>query len=483
MRSPKLLRKALTGVGALGLWLSASLADAQSPPPPEPATADPLPEFLARATSSSGETCRFHAAHRDENSTWVACGPAGVWEVRAAEDGTLSLVRTYDAGGDAVGIFPDPQGRLWVETTSVSARPLSQVRASTASNVATWTPPPSPAPAAPAATPQPTPAPQPSAPAPAGPPVGSVVAVSPGRAVIDLGSEHNIRRGIRIEISRPVPSAVGDSPYELAAIGEVVAVAPSSSTVQLGVDESVPLGAVATPTRAAITGGLVAPPRPAGIWQLEVMGRPFVALDALGGGVLLDAGIGYRFASNLRLAALLSPVGFGDVEGQDAIGVANGMALVSFDSRYLEMGVGLGAQTVSDPSFPLSPGSGLTVGQIARIGALDGLNLTGRSTVVLFHRRFDFGSLVINGQIPVGRGYWLLMGGGGGPVGYGYGEIGLRVLLGGNGGHGSTFLRATAGGAGVFRSKPCTTSQFGFECGGQRSYVGPMVGFGGEWRF
>lgn len=87
--------------------------------------------------------------------------------------------------------------------------------------------------------------------------------------------------------------------------------------------------------------------------------------------------------------------------------------------------------------------------------------------------------MAVTGQIPVRRGYWLLLSGGGGNVGYGFGELGLRVLMSGNGLAGSKFLTVTAGGAAVLRSQPCTL----FSCESSRSYGGPMAGVGGEWRF
>jgi hypothetical protein len=147
------------------------------------------------------------------------------------------------------------------------------------------------------------------------------------------------------------------------------------------------------------------------------------------------------------------------------------------------MGIGSGAQTVNETGFLLEPGSGLTLAQIIRLGAEDGLNLSARTSIVLFHQQFDFGGMVAQAQIPVTRGYWLLLGGGGGNVGYGYGEIGLRVLMKGNGGAGSAFLTTTAGGAAVFRSDVCTDSQFTFECSSGASFGGPMAGVGYEWRF
>ena len=74
--------------------------------------------------------------------------------------------------------------------------------------------------------------------------------------------------------------------------------------------------------------------------------------------------------------------------------------------------------------------------------------------------------MVAQTQIPVSRGYWLLLGGGGGNVGYGYGELGLRVLLKGNGRAGSAFLTTTAGGAagngyGTCSAATCHASPYG----------------------
>jgi hypothetical protein len=126
------------------------------------------------------------------------------------------------------------------------------------------------------------------------------------------------------------------------------------------------------------------------------------------------------------------------------------------------------------------PGSGLSVAQLIRLGAQDGLNISARTSIVLFHSQFDFGGMVGSMQIPVGRGYWLLLGGGGGNVGYGYGEFGLRALLRGNGQSGSRFLTVTAGGAAVFRTGECVTFD---PCGFPVTYGGPMAGLGYEMRF
>jgi hypothetical protein len=156
-----------------------------------------------------------------------------------------------------------------------------------------------------------------------------------------------------------------------------------------------------------------------------------------------------------------------------------------------EVGLGAGGQSLSQPAFDLEPGTALTLAQHLRIGARDGLMLEGLSYVALFHSRFNFAMLRIVGQIPVGETSWLMVGGGGGLLGLGYGEIGLRLLLSGNGDRESFFLTTAVGGLNVFKSWPCLTPAAfipvnGFNsastCKQSIDYAGPMLGVGGEWR-
>jgi hypothetical protein len=249
--------------------------------------------------------------------------------------------------------------------------------------------------------------------------------------------------------------------------------------VRLGVNESVPVGAVAIATGSQSTGSLTAPPRVGGIWGAEAMLRPFAALDELGAGMMLSLSIGRRFTNNFHLRAVLDPLALADVEGKESVSAVHGALLASYDSHYFEMGLGLGGQTVNEAPGIL-PGSGLSVAQLIRLGAQDGLNISARTSIVLFHSQFDFGGMVASMQIPVSRGYWLLLGGGGGNVGYGFGEFGLRAMLRGNGQRGSRFLTVTAGGAAVFSSGPCREFD---PCELPTTYGGPRAGLGYERRF
>ena len=448
------------------------------------AEAPPAPDWLAAQVNESGQHCALLAEYRQADKLLMACGAAGVWEFAPAAAAAPGFVRSYAFAGDAVGFVVESDGRLWVKLQVLEARPFPTAPAQGAAVFPDVGP--KPQPSAATAPAPPTPAPAPSAPPPTHSQSGRVVRTAPTEVVISLGTSDGIGPSDHIEFALTSSGDDGDDPSEEAAlsrevvaVGVVTNVSVHSARVRLGLNESVPMGAFARPTQEPTTSSLSAPPRVSGLWELELFLRPFAALDELGGGALLSGSIGYRF-SHLRLQAVVDPLAFAAVQNNGDVAAANAALTASYDSQHLEIGLGLGVQTVNEAGFGLSPGSGLSVVQLIRLGARDGLSLSARTSVVLFHSEFQFGGMVASGQIPVTRGYWLLVNGGGGNVGYGFGEFGLRVQLAGNGLAGSKYLTVTAGGVGVFRSANCDAF---FSCSDNRSYGGPMAGIGGEWRF
>jgi hypothetical protein len=273
---------------------------------------------------------------------------------------------------------------------------------------------------------------------------------------------------------------------EVLAVGVVRAVSGDFSRVELGMGERVPVGAIARSVTRNPTKSRAAPPRMGGLWHAQFMARPFVALEDLGGGILLDAAVGYRFESEFHVEAVVSPLGWGTGENNPSVAPVAAYAKGSFDSHLFEIGFGFGGSTVKDVSFPTESGSGFLVVQQVRIGAVDGLDLDVQSHVTLFHSRFRFSGMVARGQIPMGQRWWFVLAGGGGSAGYGYGELGVRALLRGNGDKGSFFFTGTVGGVGVFEfvNTACGDGQtFEFGCDNQVRYAGPTIGAGGEWRF
>jgi len=439
-------------------------------------------DWLASTVDERGRHCDQRAEQRDAKRLLLACGAAGVWEL-ALDAANPRFIRSYDFAGDVVGFVTEPDGRLWVKLQVLEARPFAPGGASPAGAFPDAAPMRAPIPTAPPiASAPPPPPPPPPRPTTSGKSVGRVTRSEPGQVVISLGTLDGVGRGNHIELTTDHGEDTGDEATltrETLAVGLVTNVTEHSARVSLGIGEAAPVGAVATPTVGQLTSSLSAPVRASRLWDLELFARPFVAWGELGGGALLSASVGYRF-EHLHLQALVDPLGIADVQDKSAITTVNAAVIASYDSQYFEMGLGLGAQTVNDPELFLQPGSGLAALQLVRFGSPDGLNVSARTNIVLFHSEFQFGGMVASGQIPVTRGYWLLLNGGGGNFGYGFGELGMRVLLTGNGLAGSKFLTVTAGGAAVFRSPSC--DEF-FSCSQDLVYGGPMAGVGGEWRF
>jgi len=438
------------------------------------------PEWLASQVNESGQHCAPVAEHRRADKLLFACGAAGVWEF-VPTSAAPKFVRSYTFAGDVVGFIDEADGRLWVKLLVLEARPLADAGAPSAAvfpDVSSAVPLPAAPPSGPSASPR--------AAAPARPTrkrLGHVERVTPGELVVSLGTDDDIARGDHIELALAGTSEDGSKDAALAsevvAVGVVTNVSDASARVRLGLNESVPVGALASRTGSPATSSLSAPPRAIGLWELDFMVRPFAAVDELGGGALLSGSVGYRF-KHLHLQAIVDPLAFAAVQEKGSVAAANAAAVVSYDSQYIEMGLGLGVQTVNETNFVVAPGSALAAVQLVRLGSRDGFNLSARTSLALFHSQFQFGGMVAGLQIPMTRGYWFLINGGGGNVGYGYGELGLRALLAGNGLAGSTFLTVTAGGVGVFRSGSCDDN---FSCTDDVSYGGPMAGVGGEWRF
>jgi hypothetical protein len=441
------------------------------------------PGWLDSHLNERSERCDLHAEYRVRSKLLLACGAAGVWILELPEGTPESprFVGSSATPGEAIGFFEEPAGKVWVKLRTLDARPFDPERALGPINAF-----PDEAPLPSALPPDRDPAALEAAPAPHAAPArrehGVVVRKAGGRVLISLGSADGLVRGDRIELTTEHPPTDGAllGARLVWAVGVVIDVSEREAEVMLGLNEQAPVGATATHTPSPVTAGMVAPPRVSGVWELEVGARPFLAVEELGGGILFNASFGRRIG-NLHLQALLEPIGFGDVAENDTIGVANGMVIASFDSDYFEAGLGLGAQTVNGSDLFLDPGSGLATSQLLRIGAHDGLSLLLRSNVVLFHRELAFGGMVGVLRIPIARGgYWLTLGGGGGSIGYGYGELGVRALLAGNGLAGSRFLTVSGGIGAVYRSGVCDE---GFVCTDSTTYAGPMLGLTHEWRF
>jgi hypothetical protein len=453
--------------------------------------------IVAGHVDALGRRCELHGVASNAGLRFLACGTAGLWVGRMHPDGSANLLAERDLGGEVTGFFVR-DAKLWVEITSLRAQPVDlaggapAAAAPSTSALEVQAPLPNAAAAqlnpylgaaAPLAAATPQPAPHHfSHFAPVKPerPEGSVVRTDPGSVVVNLGTDDGVHPGDHVALYNDVHEQFAESEggvqRNLVAVGQVVSASQGHARVQLGLNEQAASGTPATPTGLPLTAALFAPPRAAGVWEVAFLARPFVVLDNLGVGAFLDASVGVRMKQPVHIEAILSPLGFATAKG-GAVFPAAGVITGSFDSRLFEIGLGVGGQTVTAPDISLDPGSGLTLAQRVRIGSRDGAHLEALSYVTLFHSNFMFGNIRIQGQIPIGERSWLVAAGGGGQLGLGFGEVGLRLLMVGNGGVDSFFLTSVIGGVNVFQGCIVQNDQ----CT-QIDYAGPMVGMGGEWR-
>jgi hypothetical protein len=382
--------------------------------------------------------CAGRSAVRSGAKLLVACGAAGVVQVDLSDPASPRREGTMRVDGDATGLFVH-DGTVWVEVAHVDARPV-RIGTSSAISAQTVSAPPPPSVSWTRATP----------PRDASPPDSRDAALA------------------------PTPSA--DAPAD---------VPPADS--------------------AREAPSIAAPPRRSGLWDMSFLTSAFMAFGSLGGGVLGSASVAYRFESPIVLRVALAPFGLGSPSttsanptvvvpggsnngsssGGGAVGVFAAHALVGLDSQFVEVGLGPGGATVNKntPSSG-SPATGsVSIVEATRIGARDGLALNVESSTIAVNQKFDLGYFVASLQIPVSRTVMFIARGGGGNVGFAYGDLGMRAVVHGDGGKGTIALTGFAGAAGIMMDL-CSTNPdppFTSTCN-SANLVGPSLGGGVEWK-
>ena len=249
---------------------------------------------------------------------------------------------------------------------------------------------------------------------------------------------------------------------------------------------------------------VVAPDRHGGLWELSLLTGAFITFGSLGAGLLGSASVAYRFEAPVMVRAAIAPFGvagpstttsccmgpFGQTttSNQGAVTVFAANLILALDTQFVEVGLGLGGATVN-VNNTLSFGGGtpqtgaVQIVESARIGARDGLALNMESSAIAVDNQFNLGYFVMSVQIPVSAKAMLIARGGGGNVGFAYGDLGVRVLVRGTGGKGTVALTGFAGGASIDENlcssnpdPPNTTV-----CN-SATLVGPSLGAGVEWR-
>lgn len=218
----------------------------------------------------------------------------------------------------------------------------------------------------------------------------------------------------------------------------------------------------------------IAPARLGGLFSVGADARPYLPVGApVGFGAQASVWAAYRFTVPIAIRANISPVGF--VTSSRGGGTGAGVLMLTLDTRFFEVGLGVGGMSVA-PSWTNDRKGAVVLSQTLRIGATDGLMLQAQNDVYATDQ-WQFGNLVGTGQIPLTQGWWLLLRGGGGNAGFWFAEGGARHMLLGNGDHGTVFLNALVGAAGVMAN--VNNGSYG---SWYTMVNGPAVCVGFEWR-
>jgi hypothetical protein len=301
-------------------------------------------------------------------------------------------------------------------------------------------------------------------PVPVGSVIGTVVDRKDGALVLatDLSSQLEVGMAVGFNDER------GDE----FAVGRISKLNARTVHVAVGINEEVPEGTVGYRSTHAPSGSLEGPPPGAYPLAVALVLRPWLGLNGQESGVLIDASVRVRLGEKAKLTFALEPAApsFGSIAGAIETYVAPSISM-----RLAEIGFGIGVGSALGEGRT-TPEYGLLFSPILRLGAEDGLYFRARSSAVLSSGIASFGSLRCEGQIPLTYGLWLLLGGGAGTRSYGYGELGLRLLMSGAGSRHSWFAKVLIGGAGAVA--PVVESGFVT----YTSQAGPTFGIGLEGR-
>lgn len=311
-------------------------------------------------------------------------------------------------------------------------------------------------------------------------PVGEVVGTGNGYVVIDAGEQDGIEEGQGILFSvtqqrRIDGETVSENEVE-AARGRVSVVGANQSRVKLKLNHRAPEGARARIAEIDMDPGTSAR-RVGGLTVVEGALRPFLPLGNIGIGSLVDARIAYYFDIDFALEWSIAPLGFTVTDNpNDVLSYASNL-VASYDSQYVQAGLGMGiAQNRGADEF-------ITVSAVqhARFGSRDGTHFAGTTNFIVSEGDgWQFGGLRLKMLFPMwtvlDRTWGLLRFQSGAP-GQTFFEMGLQILVNGNGTEGSTLVTPLVGYGSIQSTSPDKPQHE------RINYHGPLVGMQLEQRF
>ncbi len=314
--------------------------------------------------------------------------------------------------------------------------------------------------------------------------MGKVIAIDEDEFVIDLGSNDGLKESETVEFFKIRKKGFGDEEVTVLdpiTLGQVLEVTKKHARVRIPMNVDVPIGSAVMKVDRLYTDNALHRSKVSGT-ELGLTVRPFIPLDTLGIGAVIDFEATHRFENMpLSLGLVFSPVAFAITDrGQPNFMTFYGQA--SYDTKYFEIGLGLGGAKKSDFGFAAT--------QFLRVGTHDGLNFK-LTTYLIGIEKFEFQGLKLSGQLPVHalvKNSWLI-----GRMsfqgedhnGLGYAEVGVRTLVKGRGTSGSVFLTPFIGAVGITETVPGTEEQCEYlasDCKVDQKFAGPSVGLSIEWR-
>jgi len=207
---------------------------------------------------------------------------------------------------------------------------------------------------------------------------------------------------------------------------------------------------------------------------------PVLGLTSNSWGGLSQIRAEHHFRAPLVLGVELAPLALAS-SGEGLGALAQARIHAAYATRYLALGLGLGAQ------LQRFGRNGLSIAPTLRLGRLDGLELeleyaynvapnqfTGRRTV-------GFSDVLATGRVPLASRLALQVQAGLNLQAWIFTTFGLRQRLVGDGGPGSWYVSAGFGVAWIEDRSAC--DQPDVSCGSTAMSFGPTIGFGLEHRF
>jgi hypothetical protein len=314
---------------------------------------------------------------------------------------------------------------------------------------------------------------------------GRVLEVRPEVAVLDVGSDAGVVEGDRFELraqelKKKYNLASGTDEMlpsnEVTGVVKVVSVTPDKCLVRLGRGDRATVGDLAVPTSSALTGDSWFPGYERNLNRIQAKIGPFLGIDTLSAGMVASVKYDRTFSFPMRVEAGVSNVGF--VFGEDFAAPFHVNAVPSYDTDYFEVGLGLGYAYSNHERR-----RGMTFLQKVRLGTVDGLNLTVHNSFVYQKARenawyddyyyngnyneapkvgeactagtsdeektgheFNWEGIDATLSVPITSRVTLVTDWSYAEAGWFYGDIGIRTLVMGNGGHGTLIIPVTIGG-------------------------------------